>query len=93
MSKFCKPYVYILNLLSKHSTLSSSENDAQTKRRKQLQKQKKEFLKKIIKEIEAEMKKLRTSCKNILKIYNADSQNIFYKACYWSLNKIENDLL
>lgn len=47
----------------------------------------------MIKETEAEMRKLRASYKNIFKIYNTSSQNIFYKSCYWSAKKIENDLL
>lgn len=47
----------------------------------------------MVKEIEAEMRKLRVSCKNILKIYNTGSQNIFYKSCYLLAKKIESDLL
>lgn len=79
--------------MPKHSTLSSSGNAVQTRRRQKTVIKKERFLEKWIKEIEAEIERLETSRKNIHEIHRADLKNVFYKARCWRADEIENDLL
>lgn len=72
---------------------NKAEKQARAVRKLQIEKKKEHLLEKRVKNVEAELISFRASQKDVHKTYSEDVQIFFQKACWWRVERIENNLL
>lgn len=91
--KFRRPDAYLSGSSHRLSILGSGGNCAHATRRQKTAREEEGLLEKRIKEIEAELRSLGASRKDIREIHGAGVREFFNKARRWRAENIENDLL
>lgn len=93
LPKFRKPNTYFSSSLHKRSILGSDSNHTPTIRKQKTVREKERLLEKRIKKIEAELRSLGASCKDIYEIHGKSIRYFFNKVHCWQAEKIKNYLL